>query len=141
MKERILKLIEYENLTSTKFAVEIGVQPSSISHILSGRNNPSYDFIIKVLKRYQNINAEWLLLNKGPMLKSIRQTSIFDIIPEKSQDDETPSKESNNIKPVNVSAESITELDNQINKIISHEIEKIVIFYSNKTFNEYSPSQ
>jgi len=50
MKERILEFLKNENKTSAQFAEEIGVQPSGISHIISGRNNPSLDFVIKILK-------------------------------------------------------------------------------------------
>jgi transcriptional regulator with XRE-family HTH domain len=57
-------------LSATKFADEIEVQRSGISHILSGRNQPSYDFMVKILTRFADINAEWLILGKGAMLKS-----------------------------------------------------------------------
>ena len=49
MKERILAFLQSENKSTAQFAEEIGVQPSGISHILSGRNNPSLDFVIKML--------------------------------------------------------------------------------------------
>ena len=70
MKERILQLITRMAYTSTRFADEIGVQRSGISHILSGRNQPSYDLIVKILNRFSDINTEWFVLGKGPMLKS-----------------------------------------------------------------------
>lgn len=69
MKERLLQFISEYNLTSTKLAVQIKVQPSSISHILSGRNKPSFDFITKLLDTYKDLNADWLLLGRGHMLK------------------------------------------------------------------------
>jgi transcriptional regulator with XRE-family HTH domain len=69
MKEQLLKLMESEGLTPAKFADEISVQRSSISHILSDRNKPSYDFILKVLNRFTGINAEWLMTGKGSMIK------------------------------------------------------------------------
>ncbi|GAB4259078.1 MAG: helix-turn-helix transcriptional regulator [Vicingaceae bacterium] len=52
------------NLTASNFAEEIGVQPSSISHILSGRNKPSLEFLEKVLKRFPKVSADWLILGK-----------------------------------------------------------------------------
>ena len=61
MKDRIIQFLREMNMTSTKFADEIGVQRSSISHILSGRNKPSYDFIEKMLNAYPTINAQWLI--------------------------------------------------------------------------------
>ncbi len=86
MKDQIYKIMEAEGLSPAKFADEIGVQRSSISHIISGRNKPSYDFIIKILGRFSGINAEWLLTGKGSMIKSsgkadntgAKQSSLFD---------------------------------------------------------------
>jgi plasmid maintenance system antidote protein VapI len=67
MKERILEFLRIENRSSAQFAEEIGVQPSSISHIISGRNNPSLDFVIKMLTKYPDISSDWLLFGKGQM--------------------------------------------------------------------------
>ena len=86
MKEQLNKLMEAEGLTPARFADEIGVQRSSISHILSGRNKPSYDFISKVLNRFSGINAEWLITGKGSMIKSedkgdkviLKQSTLFE---------------------------------------------------------------
>lgn len=69
MEDRLNKLIEYLGITSAQFADYINVQRSSISHILSGRNKPSYDFIVKILHKYPNINARWLLLGEGDIEK------------------------------------------------------------------------
>lgn len=68
MKDRILLLIKSKNFTAAQFADEIGVQKSGVSHILSGRNNPSLDFIQKILTRFPDISTEWLLFGKGPMM-------------------------------------------------------------------------
>ncbi|HQL70889.1 MAG TPA: helix-turn-helix transcriptional regulator, partial [Bacteroidales bacterium] len=70
MKDRIAKILQEEGLTGARFADEIGVQASSVSHILSGRNNPGTDFLIKILERYRGINPEWLLMGKGEMYKT-----------------------------------------------------------------------
>jgi len=70
MKDRIVTLIKAMNLTAAQFAEEIGVQKSGISHIISGRNNPSLDFIQKVMQRFPEINVDWLIQGKGPMIKS-----------------------------------------------------------------------
>jgi len=68
MKEQLIKIMTHFNISSTRFADEIGVQRSSVSHILSGRNKPSYDFIIKILEKYPSINSLWLLTGKGIMI-------------------------------------------------------------------------
>jgi transcriptional regulator with XRE-family HTH domain len=67
MKERLQQLLDMEHLTPSRFADLIGVQRSSVSHVLSGRNNPSYDFIHKTLKAFPGLKADWLLLGSGQM--------------------------------------------------------------------------
>jgi DNA-binding XRE family transcriptional regulator len=69
MKDRIILLIKAKNLTAAQFADEVGVQKSSISHIISGRNNASLDFIQKILIRYPEVNMEWIMLGKGPIFR------------------------------------------------------------------------
>ena len=56
-------------MTSTQFSDEIGIQRSTLSHVLSGRNKPSLDFIQKILTVYKNVNSDWLLFGKGEMFK------------------------------------------------------------------------
>ena len=60
MNNRIQLILKTKDISASKFADEIGVQRSSISHILSGRNNPSLDFIQKILKRFPDINSDWI---------------------------------------------------------------------------------
>lgn len=69
MKDRIILLIKAKNLTAAQFADEIGVQKSSISHIISGRNNASLDFVQKILLRYPEVNMNWILFGKGSIFK------------------------------------------------------------------------
>lgn len=69
MTDKILMVLKYLNISPAQFADEIGVQRSSISHLLSGRNNPSLDFIKKILIKYPEINTEWIIMNKGTMIK------------------------------------------------------------------------
>ena len=70
MKDRINLLIKAKNLTAAQFADEIGVQKSSISHIISGRNNASLDFIQKILLCYPEVSMDWLMFGKGPIFKN-----------------------------------------------------------------------
>jgi len=66
-KIRIEKVMQSESMTSGQFAQEIGIQNSTLSHILNNRNNPSLDVMKKILNRFPNINSEWLILGQGPM--------------------------------------------------------------------------
>ena len=70
LNNRIQKIIQYSMLTASEFADEIGVQRSNISHIISGRNKPSLDFIIKIKDRFPEIQWEWIIEGKGEMTKS-----------------------------------------------------------------------
>ena len=67
MINRINLILRAKNITARQFAEEIGIQPSGMSHILGGRNNPSLDFVTKVIRRYPEIDANWLLLGRGEM--------------------------------------------------------------------------
>lgn len=69
LNERISKVIEYSRLTPSEFADEIDVQRSSISHITSGRNKPSLEFIVKIKSRFPELLWDWLVTGEGEMLQ------------------------------------------------------------------------
>lgn len=71
MRNRIQLFMRARNLNAAQLAEEINVQKSGISHILTGRNNPSLDFIQKILNRYPEINAEWLIMGQGAMFRDM----------------------------------------------------------------------
>lgn len=70
MIERIKLLMSVKNLTPAQLANELGVQRSGISHILSGRNKPSLDFVLKIMDSFSDLNESWLLKGDGEILKS-----------------------------------------------------------------------
>ena len=76
--ERIGKIIEENNLSASSFAKMIGVQRSSISHILSGRNNPSLDLLLKIHNAFNYISLEWLILGDNSMEKTLEETQNID---------------------------------------------------------------
>lgn len=76
MKDRLQKFLNYEGLSRSNFAQIMGVQQSSITHILSGRNKPSFDFIEKMLQRFPKIAPDWLIMGKGPMYRTNESSSI-----------------------------------------------------------------
>lgn len=144
MKERIIQFLSENNLTSTKFADVIGVQRSSISHILSGRNKPSFDFIEKMLVAYPELNAQWLITGKGNMFTN--QPLLFSKDEDQTQNNLTPRESNiqNLIKEERATVDSEQELDNIQNKElksnkIQNDIERVIIFYSNGSFKEYKP--
>lgn len=70
MNERLQQFLAAENINQAQFADSIGVARASVSHILAGRNKPGYDFLISMMKRYPELNIEWLLSGKGKMYKN-----------------------------------------------------------------------
>jgi len=148
MKDRINKIIKHERISPSRFADDIGVQRSSVSHILSGRNNASLDVVQKILHAYPALNADWLLFGKGEMYryKKEHQQSLF------GEDDNPQQTANSGIKqePVqntpNPLAQSSGNIHNSqvLNQALaqsfstSKNIEKIVIFYSDKTFVVYN---
>ena len=109
---RLKKILNYHQLTASLFADKIGVQRSSISHILSGRNKPSLDFILKVTNTFTDVDIYWLLNWKGAFPKEqVPTNKVF--LPDDS---------------------SIVET---INSKSSKKMNRIVVFYEDGTFEEY----
>ena len=146
MKERILAFLQSENKSAAQFAEEIGVQPSGISHILSGRNNPSLDFVIKMLHKYSSLSAEWLLFGRGSMYKYASQPTLFDVsLPETvsgeavAEAGELPTDQVNSSDRTETSSEEHILRDGDHgsgNRILT----KVLLFYSDKSCSEYNPS-
>jgi transcriptional regulator with XRE-family HTH domain len=159
MKDRIAKIIREEGLSAAKFADEIGVQASSISHILSGRNNPSLDFLIKTIERFRGINVEWLLLGKGDMYKSssknepVRRIESLNAEPDLFSAVQTPNKSNDVTNKENQPMENPElkdlnqNMDNLIDEVIttnpntSKPIDKIVILFKDKSFDVYRSNE
>src|SRR5210317_2151913 len=78
---RLRKIMEYHQLSASAFADAIGVQRSSISHLLSGRNKPSLDFVLKVVREFPEVNLYWLLNGKGNFPDTHRQRQAGQPIP------------------------------------------------------------
>ena len=71
--ERILEIIKSEQLNASAFAEKIGVQKSSVSHVISGRNKPSKEFMVKILRTFPEISSDWLFLGLGDMYRVPKQ--------------------------------------------------------------------
>ena len=70
MNTRLKQFIAAENITQAQLADTINVVRASVSHILAGRNKPSYEFISGLMRHYPNLNMEWLMFGKGKMYKN-----------------------------------------------------------------------
>ena len=77
MNNRLQQFLELENLTPARLADMLGVQRSGLSHILSGRNKPSYDFLTRILTKFPHISADWLMTGKGKAYKESSESVII----------------------------------------------------------------
>ncbi|WP_341214514.1 helix-turn-helix transcriptional regulator [uncultured Wocania sp.] len=111
---RLQKVIDYYGESASSFAEKIGVQRSSISHILSGRNKPSLDFVLKVLSSFPEVELYWLLNGKGEFPSNINLESIKSKNPDSKIED---------------------SFQSEIKK--DKEIERIIIFYSDGSFKNF----
>lgn len=143
MKERLIEFLKNENKSSAQLAEEIGVQASGISHILSGRNNPSLDFVLKMLEKYRYLSTDWLLFGKGTMYKESKMQNLFDYDP--SYNTIKPEIEQQNTLSTvhldnNRAKETITDSETaDSHKKIASEVVKIVWFYEDSSFEEFFP--
>ncbi len=150
--KRLEIILEYYSLSASGFADKIGVQRSSLSHLLSGRNKPSLDFILKIIEIFPEVDLYWILNGKGNFPKSdkiiipeiekkvVTSSSLFESKTNNDLFSENKNLNSenqtlNNENPVsenyqNPKIESLTKNGN---------VERIVFFYKDGTFFEYSP--
>ena len=115
MNKRLLQFLSAENITQSQFADTLNVARAGISHILSGRNKPGYDFIESLMLHYPDLNIEWLITGKGRMYNAPRA-------------EETPEN--------GPFIENAT-LNDTIERIdTKRSISKIIIYYTDGTFTE-----
>ncbi|QNL22848.1 helix-turn-helix transcriptional regulator [Hyphobacterium sp. CCMP332] len=114
---KIKSLLETKKLSASEFADLIGVKRANVSHVLSGRNKPSLDFVIKLCESFEEIDLNALLLNKNSRLQN--------------DANEIESSENVIIKKNDLYEHSLSQLDN------NSEIERIVIFFKNGSFKDY----
>jgi len=170
LKDRIQLLISTKGMTNATFAEKIGVQPSNISHVLSGRNKPSLDLVHKVLSSFKEVRTEWLVHGSGAMTRAY---NLFEMEEEEMPQRKTAEVKNNQLKiedgggeskislpfelkevrndtkepEIKAVADEMEEIEKTIGKVekenphkkLHKSIERIVVFYEDKTFKEYYP--
>lgn len=148
MNTRLKQFLAAENITQAQFADSINVVRASVSHVLSGRNNPSYDFIRSIMLIYPRLNMEWLMFGKGKMYKDSEK-----ILKEHGpllfpESDEPIVAAEDLVEPATVEPEmdptantpettEITTLDNIIqNPVKQRKVSKIIVLFDDGSFQE-----
>ena len=150
--KRLEIILDYNGLNASSFADKIGVQRSSLSHLLSGRNKPSLDFILKIIEVFPDVDLYWILNGKGTFPKTEYKSDPIITTPTPTLS--TKIVETEIEKPADLFSEKIAEPKNRLEEKLANtipntqnsasnknetEIDRIVIFYKNGTFKTYSP--
>jgi len=138
---RIKKIIELKQINAAQFADEIGVQRSALSHVLSGRNNPSLDFMLKIKQQYPEINLDWLLIGSGNMIENLVTENIKSPMPEKFAfeiefpDKESEKKEEKKVVQTSKEPEKTVEVAKKIASLSGNKVPKqIIILFEDNSF-------
>lgn len=140
MKDRIAHIIRAKNLTAAEFAIQLGIQPSNVSHLLAGRNNPSLDFVKKLKETFPEYNLDWIVFGKGPMTvsdslfdqKTLSEQKIEDI---QANNVDVPAFEDSMFAPEIVRNPSFGDLKS----VDSSELKRIILVYFDNSFEILSP--
>lgn len=153
MREKLLSLMRSEGLTSSRLAELLGIQPSGISHILSGRNKPSFDFVQKILRRFPKINPDWLLLDKGPMYRDTADSTsaadspttqpvpqLFADTPQSYDIAQQPSDSTPRVVDGQHTTATPMEAVSTAAAQKHGNVKRIIVLYDDHTFDSYTPS-
>ncbi len=127
IQERLQLILKMHSITPSSFADKLGVQRSNVSHVLSGRNKPSLDFLEKIVTHFPRVNAHWLIT--GVMQdngNNIRKA-------ENAEDDLNSKSEKSEFKSIR---ESQTTANSNRKNVV-----RILEFYDDNTFSEYLPAK
>ncbi len=141
MKDRILKIMEYENLTYSRFAETIGIQRPAMSHIISGRNNPSLEVYKKILDKFKYVDPDWLLNGTGTMMRGnkISEPDLFSNMPLEPPKVQVISENRREMGVQNTQnvIKQVVQEPIIVQKIESKKVSKIMIFYSDDTYDTF----
>ena len=147
MRNRLQQFLNAEQLSPARLSDIIGIQRSGMSHILSGRNKPSFDFIQKLLLKFPALNSEWLITGKGKMYKDNQavnyQNYTNTVLPEtgESVENHQETKEIQQDRGLfetsELSENSIIGSGKEDVRNYSRQIVKMILIYSDGTFSDF----
>jgi transcriptional regulator with XRE-family HTH domain len=140
MKDRLRQFLAAENISQAQFADTINVVRASVSHILAGRNNPSFDFIKALMLNYPRLNVEWLMFGKGKMYKDSPAELLFpefdevpaEPVPEMPEIKETVQHSEE--KPVSFDINTLIDTTQTIKN--QRKVAKIIILFDDGSYQE-----
>ncbi len=142
MNERLKQFLAAENISQAAFADKIDVARANVSHILSGRNRPGYDFFASLIRNYPSLNIEWLITGKGRMYKTSTQeaasaSDLFSFPAAQEKKTETPVQDTVEAVPVQENAVEAPSGSPSAPAVKPRKAVKIIVFYDDNTFEEF----
>ncbi len=135
--KRLQLIIDHYQLSAASLADKIAVQRSSISHLLSGRNKPSLEFVLKLVRQFPEVNLYWLLNGTGNFPSTLSESDAYkrryQIISEENKESEPLNNEKTTEMPKSVKEQIVHSIHNNI----QNEIDAIIICYKNGKFKSY----
>lgn len=158
MKEKLDILCQTFQINASELAKSLGVDASAISHLRSGRNNPRYDFLVKILRTYPAINPDWLLLDSDQVLRDgaeipekvgslpLPDDEEFSSIEADAGDDDSMSDSSDTSDlPTDIPCEKVSEPHRADIasfppiRLSGKRVERVIVLYTDKSFESYTP--
>ena len=143
MKEKLEFLLKNKGLTATSLARLLEIQPSGLSHILSGRNKPSFDLVVKILRAFPDLNPDWLLLDsevvfRGEQSPTTPQRETFENIapsspslpfdaPQNMEISEPQNFDKNDFSPIFSTPRSEGK-----------KVSRVIVLYADRTFESFT---
>ena len=137
MKDRIAHIMRAKNLKASDFATLLGIQPSAVSHILAGRNNPSLEFVKKIKETFPEYNLDWIVFGTGPMTLSEPFRDSFKEALENTVSDGEDSSVDVDPTPTKPDAPSPSAFP--LSNLINSDIKSIIVLYNDGTFEIFDP--
>ena len=150
MVERIKALMEYYQMKSGQFADAVGIQRSALSHVLSGRNKPSLDFVLRIKNHFPDLRLDWLVMGKGEMFaKNDHGTATLfsqhnEVNPGERLSEVGKKEKAEESQKENRQTEPRVREEEPAPYFVSgagDKLEKIVFFYRDGTFRAYTPQK
>lgn len=142
LNDKIKQILVDKNISPSHFADEIGVQRSSISHILAGRNKPSLDIVQKIVKRYPDLGLDWIWEDEDVPGTEPQQTRYESRINTSTMTTNGRVPIGSDLREKHFSRHVPVQSDLPSNENIpfcEKSIERILIFYTDGTFKQYTP--
>lgn len=134
--DRFRYIMKLNQLSASAFADEIGVQRSSVSHVLSGRNKPSLEFIQKVLRTYPKVDANWLI-NGATQLESKQTPAEIDFSAGEESSAPKTAPKAEEVEQVTGNEEENEPSTHEKSSLKNKKVERIIVFYNDQTFETF----